>query len=51
MVAAEGMGAIYHALLRRIEKDGFRVFGKTYRLNHFEKAIIMSGQIASNSLR
>lgn len=51
MVAAEGMGAIYHALLRRIEKDRFRVFGKTYRLNHFEKAIIMSGQIAYNSLR
>ncbi len=51
MVAAEGMGAIYHALLRRIEKDRFRLFGKTYRLNHLEKAIIMSGQIASNSLR
>jgi hypothetical protein len=38
-------------LLRRIEKDRFRLFGKTYRLNHLEKAIIMSGQIASNSLR
>ena len=50
MVAAEGMRAIYHALLRRIEKDRFRLFGKTYRLNHLEKAIIMSGQIASKSL-
>ena len=49
MVAAEGMRAIYHTLLRRIEKDRFRLFGKSYRLNHFEKAIIMSGQIASKS--
>ena len=50
MVAAEGMRAIYHALLRRIEKDRFRLFEKTYRLNRLEKAIIMLGQIASNSL-
>ena len=49
MVAAEGMRAIYYALLRRIEKDRFQLFGKTYRLNHLEKAIIMSGQIASKS--
>jgi phytoene synthase len=45
MVAAEGMRAIYHALLRRIEKDRFRLFEKTYRLSHLEKAIIMLGQI------
>jgi 15-cis-phytoene synthase len=51
MVAAEGMRAIYYALLRRIEKDRFRLFGKTYRLNHREKALIMLGQIASTSLR
>ncbi len=50
MVAAEGMRAIYHALLRRIEKDRFRLFEKAYRLNHLEKAIIMSAQIASTSL-
>jgi 15-cis-phytoene synthase len=50
MVAAEGMRAIYHALLRRMEKDRFRLFDKTYRLNHFEKATIMLGQIASKSL-
>jgi len=50
MVAAEGMRAIYHALLRRIEKDRFRLFGKIYRLNHLEKAILVSGQIASKSL-
>ncbi len=51
MVAAEGMGAIYHALLRRMEKDRFRLFEKAYRLNHLEKVIIMSGQIASKTLR
>lgn len=51
MVAAEGMRAIYHALLRRMEKDRFRLFEKAYRLNHLEKAIILSGQIASKSLR
>jgi 15-cis-phytoene synthase len=50
MVAAEGMRAIYHALLRRMEKDRFRLFDNTYRLNHFEKATIMLGQIASKSL-
>jgi phytoene synthase len=50
MVAAEGMRAIYFALLRRIEKERFRLFGTTYRLNHLEKAIIMSGQIASIAL-
>jgi 15-cis-phytoene synthase len=51
MVAAEGMRAIYHALLRRIEKEHFRLFGTAYRLNHFEKAIILSGQIASSALK
>ena len=50
MVAAEGMRAIYFALLRRMEKDRFMLFDKTYRLNHFEKATIMLGQIASKSL-
>jgi 15-cis-phytoene synthase len=50
MVAAEGMRAIYFALLRRMEKGRFRLFDKTYRLNHLEKATIMLGQIASKSL-
>ena len=50
MVAAEGMRAIYFALLRRMEKDRFRLFDKTYRLNHLEKATIMLGQIAAKSL-
>jgi 15-cis-phytoene synthase len=50
MVAAEGMRAIYHALLRRMERDRFRLFDKTYRLNHLEKATIMLGQIVVKSL-
>ena len=50
MVAAEGMRAIYFDLLRRIEKDRFRVFDKTYRLTRLEKAVTILGQIASNLL-
>ena len=50
MVAAEGMRAIYFALLRRMEKDRFKLFEKTYRLSRLEKATIMLGQIASKSL-
>lgn len=42
MVAAEGMRGIYHALLLRIEKDRFRMFGKQYRLTGLEKGIIMA---------
>jgi len=38
MVAAEIMASIYRALLRRIERDGFRVFERDYRLSKFEKA-------------
>src|SRR5580704_4336878 len=50
MVAAEGMRAIYYALLRRIEKDRFQLFGKAYRLNQLEKAILLSGQMALKAL-
>lgn len=38
MVAAEIMGSVYRALLRRMERDNFRVFEKEYRLNKLEKA-------------
>ncbi|MBA2622006.1 MAG: squalene/phytoene synthase family protein [Chthoniobacterales bacterium] len=38
MVAAAIMGSIYRALLGRIERDGFRVFEKEYRLNRLQKA-------------
>jgi phytoene synthase len=51
MIAAEGMRAIYFDLLRRIEKDRFRVFDKKYRLTRLEKAVTILGQIASNLLR
>jgi 15-cis-phytoene synthase len=50
MVAAEGMRAIYLALLERMEKDRFRLFEKTYRLSRLEKAMLILGPIASNSL-
>jgi phytoene synthase len=51
MIAAEGMRAIYFDLLQRIERDRFQVFKKTYRLSRLEKAMIILGRIASNSLR
>jgi phytoene synthase len=51
MVAAEGMRGIYFALLQRIEKDRFRLFEKTYRLNRVEKAMIILGPMVSNSWR
>lgn len=50
MIAAEGMRAIYFNLLRRIEKDRFRVFDRIYRLSGLEKAMIILGQTASNLL-
>jgi hypothetical protein len=37
MVAAEIMSAVYRSLLRRIERDRFRVFDKEYRLNRWQK--------------
>ena len=51
MVAAEGMRAIYYALLQRMEKDRFRLFEKSYRLNRLEKAMIILGPIAANLWR
>jgi phytoene synthase len=47
MVAAEIMAAVYHALLRRMKADGFRVFDKEYRLSRIEK----SGRVAGQLLR
>jgi phytoene synthase len=37
MVAAEIMGSVYRGLLRKIERDRFRVFEKDYRLNKIDK--------------
>jgi phytoene synthase len=45
MVAAEIMGSVYRALLRRMELDRFRVFEKEYRLNKLEKAGRIAGQL------
>jgi phytoene synthase len=45
MVAAEIMGSVYRALLRRMENDRFRVFEKDYRLNKLEKAGRVLGQL------
>ncbi|MBA2432999.1 MAG: squalene/phytoene synthase family protein [Chthoniobacterales bacterium] len=38
MAPAEVMGAIYRGLLAQMERDGFRVFEKDYRLNRLQKA-------------
>ena len=47
MVAAEIMASVYHALLRRMRGDRFRVFDKEYRLSKIEK----SGRVAGQLLR
>jgi len=47
MVAAEIMASVYHALLRRMKADRFRVFEKEYKLSKIEK----SGRIAGQLLR
>lgn len=45
MVAAEIMGSVYRALLRRMERDKFRVFEKEYRLGKLEKISRILGQL------
>ena len=47
MVAAEIMRSVYQSLLRRMKRDGFRVFEKEYRLTRLEK----SGRVAAQLLR
>lgn len=47
MIAAEIMASVYRTLLRRIERSGFRVFEKEYRLNRLEKA----GRVALQLLK
>lgn len=42
MVAAEIMREIYHKLLMRMRKDGFRVFDRRYRLSKARKMAIFS---------
>lgn len=45
MVAAEIMASVYHALLRRMKADRFRVFEKEYRLSKIEKGGRVAGQL------
>lgn len=45
MVAAEIMASVYHALLRRMKADCFRVFDKEYRLSKIEKGGRVAGQL------
>jgi 15-cis-phytoene synthase len=45
MVAAEIMASVYHALLRRMKTDRFRVFDKEYRLSKIEKGGRVAGQL------
>jgi len=47
MVPAEIMGSIYRGLLRKMERDKFRVFQKDYSLGRLEKA----GRIAAQLLK
>ena len=50
MVAAEIMASVYHALLRRMERDRFRVFQKTYRLTKLEKGGRIAAQLTRHFL-
>ena len=50
MVAAEGMRAIYFKLLQRMEKDGFKVFQKFYRVDRFQKGLILLSQMTQARL-
>jgi len=50
MVAAEIMASIYHALLRRMERDRFRVFDRDYGLTKLEKAGRIASQLARHFL-
>jgi 15-cis-phytoene synthase len=45
MVAAEIMASVYHALLRRMRADRFRVFDNEYRLSKIEKGGRVAGQL------
>ena len=45
MIAAEIMSRVYHSLLHKIERDGFRVFEKEYRLGRVEKGRHVAAQL------
>ena len=48
MLPAEIMSAVYRGLLRKIERDKFRVFEKEYHLSNFEKAGRVAVQLLKN---
>jgi phytoene synthase len=48
MAAAEIMRKVYHRLLKKMERDRFRIFGKRYSLSKFEKIRIIAGVLARN---
>jgi hypothetical protein len=50
MIAAEIMGSVYHALLRRMKLDGFRVLEKEYRLNRLQKAGWIAAELVKTFL-
>lgn len=41
MIVAEMMSNIYHAILKKIDKNSFNVFDNKIRINHFSKIIIL----------
>ena len=50
MIAAELMGGIYQALLRKIERDRFQMFRRRYRLSSAEKVWVLGGKLLMNRL-
>jgi phytoene synthase len=50
MIAAELMGGIYQALLRKIERDRFQMFRRRYRLSLAEKVWVLGGKLLTNRL-
>ena len=45
MVSAQIMASIYHALLRQMEQDRFRVFDRQYRLSKLAKFLHVARQL------
>ena len=45
MVSAQIMASIYHALLRQMERDRFRVFERDYRLSKLAKLLHVARQL------
>ena len=50
MVAAEIMRKVYEALLTRMEKDGFRVWERRYKLTRFRKTWLAASMFAKTML-